>query len=78
MFGMKIPVRRVSFRSGETETGFSKFATVKDSARDYLEYLRAVNFPKTIDSFQFVAALKNRGYFEDKFENYLKGVQSWI
>lgn len=78
MFGMKVPVKRKSFRNGETENGFSTFANTKDSARDFLEYLRSVNFPKNVDSFQYVAALKNRKYFEDALGNYLKGVQSWL
>lgn len=78
MFGMKVPVKRKSFRNGETENGFSTFASITDSARDFLEYLRAVNFPKNVDSFQYVAALKNRRYFEDTLGNYMKGVQSWV
>jgi hypothetical protein len=78
MFGMKVPVKRKSFRNGETESGFSTFESTTDSARDFLEYLRSVNFPKNVDSFQYVAALKNRRYFEDTFGNYLKGVQSWV
>ena len=81
MFGMKVPKNRTSFRNGEVtikgET-FSTYANFEQSAKDQLSYLNAVNFPRVNDSFEFVAALHNRGYFTDNFGNYLKGVQSWL
>lgn len=78
---MKIPRSRNSFRNGQVtiqgET-FSTFASLEQSAKDQKAYLEAVNFPRVNDSFEFVAALHNRGYFTDNFGNYLKGVQSWL
>jgi hypothetical protein len=81
MFGMKIPRSRTSFRNGQVTLNgetFSTFASLEQSAKDQLAYLEAVNFPRVNDSFEFVAALQNRGYFTDNFGNYLKGVQSWL
>lgn len=82
LFGMGVPGSRQSLRNGVFVAAdgrkYSKFATVGDSARDFVLYLENQNFPVVRDSFEYVAALKNRRYFEDNFNNYLRGLQSWL
>jgi len=82
LFGMRIPQTRPSLRSGyfiaRDGSKYSKYKTVLDSAKDMRLYLENQNFPVPGDLFQYVAGLKNRGYFGDSFINYLKGVQSWL
>jgi hypothetical protein len=82
MFGMGIPGSRNSLRSGKfiSRDGreYSKFKSVLDSAKDFRLYLENQNFPVPLTEAGYVWELKNRGYFEDSYNNYLKGVRSWL
>jgi hypothetical protein len=82
MFGMGVPGSRNSLRSGKfiSRDGreYSKFKSVLDSAKDFRLYLENQNFPVPLTEAGYVWELKNRGYFEDSYNNYLKGVRSWL
>jgi hypothetical protein len=74
LFGMKVPTRRKTKALGE-KYGHAVYKNPTQSAIDMLYYLTFVNFPTVISGTpQYVLNLKARNYFEDSYENYLKGM----
>jgi hypothetical protein len=73
-FGMKFPVRRET-TSLRSENGYAYYESVEDSINDFYMWLGWHNkgiadFPNL---FELVAFMKEKGYFEDSFENYYNG-----
>ena len=87
-FGMGVPAFRKSLRNGSftNKKGevFSKYETVFDSAKDLLLWFDSQKFPvvnpsgNTLDVFEYAAALRNRRYYTDSFENYVNGLRRWL
>ena len=76
MFGMRFPRIRQTTALYESDSKYSVYADPSDSVRDMVLYLDARRFPADIDTaFDLVTEMKERGYFEDSFENYLRGVE---
>ena len=82
-FGMTVP--RIRNFLGSTSDIYheglpmAKYSSTYRSAQDFVEYLKYFNYPtniKTIDS--FVQMMKDKGYFSDSYENYLRGVKSYL
>jgi flagellum-specific peptidoglycan hydrolase FlgJ len=77
-FGMKDASRRLQF--GEDVQGeYRKYKHIGESVKDFIQWMEYTNFPADIDNIEkYISALKERRYFEDAFDNYLKGVQSFL
>lgn len=82
-FGMTVP--RIRTFLGETSNIYheglpmAKYSSTYRSAQDFVEYLKYFNYPtniKSIDS--FVRLMKEKGYFSDTYDNYLKGVKAYL
>jgi hypothetical protein len=82
MFGMGVPEKRNSLRSGvfvaKDGVQYSKFDSVLDSAKDFRLYLENQNFPIPKTEQAYVWELKRRGYFTDSYLNYLLGLQRFL
>ena len=85
-FGMTSTLRpggRPHFANGEVMTKneglFNTYASVEDSAKDFVEYLKWFRYPKHFDTPEaFVAFQKSKGYFADTLENYTRGVKRYV
>lgn len=76
MFGMRFPHERDTTALYESDTKYSVYASHADSVRDLVLYFRARLYPTHFDSAHgLVTAMKQKRYFEDGFENYLRGVE---
>lgn len=83
LFGMKVPTKREYFGDGGTKAPdgglYAKYNKWSDSAKDYLSWLRYVNFPTDLPTMRdFVHELKKKSYFGDTEENYYNGVKHWF
>lgn len=77
-FGMKFPEIRRTTAEGKTFNSYAKYRTVPDSVEDYILYWKHFAHPERYNNIEeFVARLKDKGYFEDKEETYLRGVKHW-
>jgi hypothetical protein len=77
MFGMKHPTRRPTL-SVDSVNGYAAFGSTSDSIDDLLMWFDSVGIDvgKINDTEAYVAALKANRYFEDNYENYLRGVKA--
>lgn len=75
LFGMRHPKIRITHSLGEHK-GYAIYSDIQDSILDILDWLhfhRIAKPFKTID--EYVTAIHERGYFEDKPENYIAGMK---
>lgn len=82
-FAMKHPTIRQTTSLGpygkaEGVTNFAHYDSVEDSAKDMVLYLRARNFPSFKTVYGYVRYLKKKGYFEDGYKNYVRGVKRYV
>lgn len=76
---MGYPSKRENRASGKMEQyGFATFNSVEDSVEDYLLWWKfhSIPFPSTAEL--AVSAMKKKSYFEDTYDNYIKGVNYWL
>jgi hypothetical protein len=75
LFGMKQPLSRPTLSVGATSSGFASFNNDQQSIDDLLLYLNEFNYPKDFLSLDdFIAFMKTKRYFEDRYENYYNSV----
>lgn len=76
--GMKVATKRDNKQSGSIK-GFASYKSLADGVADYALWWQAANMPflRFSSLERFVKALKDKGYFEDSFENYYKGVKNF-
>jgi hypothetical protein len=60
------------------EIGYSEYPNLLAASQDFKFYLESVNFEPTDDVEDFVFQLKSKNYFEDSYENYLRGVNFFL
>ena len=73
--------KKTGYDSGVKIAGYpiSGYETVKDSIEDFVLYMEHFNFPGNLATVEdFTREMKNNGYFEDTYENYLNGVKRFI
>ena len=77
---MKHPLKRRTLSKGADSNGYAIYSKPEDSIEDYILWWnyhtgRGVTeqTPEAIVSF-----MKQKGYFEDSYENYLNGVKRWL
>ena len=59
--------------------GYGKYDSVKDCVTRYRDYYKKRNWPDPFNSVdQFVSSLKANKYFEDTYDNYLRGVNHYM
>lgn len=84
MFGMQSPKVRPTMDTGKGKLIIEKakmadFKTISDSVKDLIMWFEYNNFPDNLRSLnEYVAELKNDGYFTDSLENYKKGLERWM
>lgn len=77
MSGMKHPSVRKTLSLG-THRKHAKYASVEDCILDYVYYLEARKLPThEVSVKKYLKLLKNKGYFEDDFNSYYKGVRNY-
>lgn len=77
-FGMKRPRLRKTTAIGSNR-GHAVYPSLSDAVLDYVFYLRARQIPFDIESVsEFVIVIKNKGYFEDSYRNYVRGVRGFF
>lgn len=75
MSGMKHPSIRKTLSIG-THRRHAKYHSIEDCIIDYVYYLEARKLPQHEVSIEkYIKLLKNKGYFEDDYDNYYKGVK---
>ena len=77
-FGMKQARVRETTCVG-TSRGHGVYLSLSDAVIDYVLYMKARNIPlegKSVKS--YVMILKSKGYFEDGYENYVRGVEYFV
>ncbi len=75
LFGMRCPKIRITHAVGESQ-GYAIYAGYEDSILDLLDWLhfhRLVRPYSSID--EYVKAIHEKHYFEDKPENYIAGMK---
>jgi len=85
-FGMHMPAgnaeqmaRRKTLAIGKDENNWAKFSSLEDSVEDFYNwfgYYGSAGFGDNVDT--VVGYMKAKSYFEDKLDNYLRGVKSWL
>lgn len=77
-FGMKLPKVRKTLAVSENR-GHAVYETLSDCVGDFWLYYKYVNLPEYWkDPETYVTALKNKGYFADKLDTYIKGVKKFL
>lgn len=72
-FGMRIPTKRKSLRTGE-DNNYSVYRSVGDSFEDFFIYLDALGYNTDYPTlFSFVSAMKAKRYFEADLQAYYRG-----
>ena len=76
-FGMKQARVRQNTAIG-TNRGHAVYLSLYDAVLDYVYYMRARNIPFQGESVNsYVMILKSKGYFEDGYNNYARGVRKF-
>lgn len=83
LFGMGMPSIRPTLAtpSGIQIEGqeMARYPSKQDSIKDFLLWLNYQNCPDTFTGpDQLIQFMKDRSYFTESYENYLKGVESWM
>lgn len=78
LFGMRCakirPQKRIACFNN-----YAVFDSYEDSINDYLAWLKYSNFPKSVQKPEtFILFLKERKYFTDSYENYLKIFKAFL
>lgn len=74
-FGMKYPHKRKTLAKGSAY-GYATFENIMTACQDFRLFWSALKYPETFkDIAQFVATLKNKGYFSDFESYYLDGIK---
>jgi hypothetical protein len=81
--GMKVPsVRKFLGTTGTKAPDggyYAKYINDTQGFQDFLVWLRARKFPTGLQTVeQYVQAMKDKGYFGDSTDNYLRGVKFWM
>ena len=77
-FGMTYPSKRTTTASGKLTNNFATFETIEDSVEDFLLWWKQYSLQFTQSPEDMVYYMKQKGYFEDTYENYLNGVKYWV
>lgn len=73
--GMKHPNKRRTLSLG-SHRKHARYASVEDCVLDYVYYLNARKLPNhEVSIKKYLKLLKNKGYFEDDYDTYYKGVK---
>lgn len=76
MFGMKNPTLRQTTSINEDSSGYAVYSTPANSVRDLALYLDALDYSRHYGTASdLVTAMKEKGYFEADFAEYLGGVE---
>lgn len=81
LFGMRVATIRATTTEGDTDQdSYANYTTIDKSIEDYILYCNArrINKKGHPSVKEFVRTLKRLNYFEDKEENYLRGVQYYL
>lgn len=77
-FGMKFPKVRETTAIGQAR-GFAVYDDIQTAVADYWLYYHNQKYPLTWNNAdQFIEALKDKGYFEDRIETYKKAVKKYL
>jgi len=79
-FGMKHPVKRVTTSTGADFNNYAIYDSPDASIEDYVlwwDYHTRNGVTKETPE-DIVYFMKQKGYFEDSYENYLNGVKRWL
>ena len=80
-FGMNLPKKRPFLGNpgpSSSEGQRAAYDSVRQSWEDVLEWFRYNSFPKNLENVsEYVAHLKQFGYFTAKEEDYLAGLRAW-
>lgn len=77
-FGMRVPSKRFSWRTGETNN-YSKYLFPVFSLIDLFTYFNYVDFPTDISNVnEYAYELKRRGYFTANLWTYQQGLQQYL
>lgn len=75
LFGMKEPQVRDTTATG-TNRNHATYNDIEDSLEDFILYYQYFEYPEGFETIEdYVKALKEKGYFEAPFGQYLQGVQ---
>jgi len=78
--GMKLPVKRLTTATGVLY-GHAKYDDLEAGVKDFRLYYTNLGYPEYYNAplqvEQYVDTLKAKGYFEDSYDNYLRGVKHW-
>lgn len=80
---MKVPSRRKFVGTPGTVASdggrYARYESPQQSFEDFLLYLKAVRFPKVVESAEHYAQeLKKRGYYTDTLTNYTNALKRWL
>ena len=75
---MTYPSKRTTTASGKLTNNFATFETIEDSVEDFLLWWKQYSLQFTQSPEDMVYYMKQKGYFEDTYENYLNGVKYWV
>lgn len=75
---MKAPQKRDTTATGSVPPkGFASYPSRAAGVDDILHYMREFHYPHHFDSVEaLVTFMKSKGYFEEPYEYYLRGVKS--
>lgn len=74
-WGMKGVSKRPTTQIGVDKQGFGIYRNFQDAVDDFILYLQDWKYPKDQSSISMVTMMKDKGYYEDSFQNYWNGVQ---
>lgn len=79
-YGMKVPkIRKFLGTPSNIISGgipYAKYKNLETAHRDFLLWLDFSNAPTEFrNALEYVSFLKSKGYFEDRIQNYYKGVE---
>jgi len=76
---MHLPTKRPTMAIGSDSNNWAKFDNIEDSVEDWVLWWK-MYLPTMLNApvDKVVNYMKSKNYFEDSYENYLKGVKSWL
>jgi len=78
LFGMKNPKRRQTTSKGADYNNYAIYDNIDDSVEDFILWFKFHKAQISEDLEQTVRFMKDKGYFEDSFENYFNGTKRWL
>lgn len=84
VFSMQHPKKRKTTSLGplaraEGRNGYASYASVEDAVEDLLLYFEHYHYPEQyMTTWQYARLLKKKGFYEDKYERYGRGMATFM